>query len=42
MTPARGRDTLRVMGTKGVVRLPRHRLAAAGIALVTARAVAGA
>src|SRR5580658_6208498 len=42
MTPARCRDTLREMGIKGVVRLPRRWLDAAGIALVTALAVVGA
>jgi hypothetical protein len=42
MAPARCRYTLRVMGIKSVVRLPRRWLGAAGIALVTALAVAGA
>ena len=42
MTPARCRDTLPVMGIKSVVRLPRRWLDAAGIALVTGLAVAGA
>jgi len=42
MTPARCGRTLRVMGIKNVVRLPRHWLDAAGVALVTALAVAGA
>jgi signal transduction histidine kinase len=42
MTPARRRDTLRVMGIKGMVRLPRRWLGAAGVALVTALAVVGA
>ena len=42
MTPARRRYTLRVMGIKSVVRLPRRWLGAAGVALVTALAVVGA
>ena len=42
MTPARCRYTLRVMGIKSVVRLPRRWLDAAGVALVTALAVVGA
>ena len=42
MTPARRRDTLRVMGIKSAVRLPRRWLDAAGVALVTALAVVGA
>jgi hypothetical protein len=42
MAPARCRYTLRVMGIKSVVRLPRRWLGAAGVALVTALAVAGA
>jgi signal transduction histidine kinase len=42
MTPAGSRRTLRVMGIKNVVGLPRHWLDAAGVALVTALAVAGA
>jgi signal transduction histidine kinase len=42
MTPARRRDTLRVMGIKGAVRLPRRWLGAAGVALVTVLAVVGA
>jgi hypothetical protein len=42
MTPARCRDTLPVMGIKSVVRLPRRWLDAAGVALVTGLAVAGA
>ena len=42
MTPARRRDTLRVMGIKSVARLPRRWLGAAGVALVTALTVVGA
>ncbi len=42
MTPARCRYTLRVMGIKSVVRLPRRWLGAAGVALVAALAVSGA
>ena len=42
MTPARRGRTLRVMGIKNLVRLHRHWLDAAGVALVTALAVAGA
>ena len=42
MTPACRRDTLRVMGIKSTVRLPRRWLDAAGVALVTALAVVGA
>jgi signal transduction histidine kinase len=42
MTPARRGDTLRVMGIKSMVRLPRRWLGAAGVALVTALAVVGA
>src|SRR3984885_8705033 len=42
MTPARCRDTLRVMGIKSMVRLPRRWLEAGGVALVTALAVVGA
>jgi signal transduction histidine kinase len=42
MTPARRRRTLRVMGSKNVVRLPRRWLGAAGVALVGVLAVAGA
>jgi signal transduction histidine kinase len=42
MTPGRRGRTLRVMGIKNVVRVPRHWLDAAGIALVTTLAVAGA
>ena len=42
MAPARCRYTLRVMGIKSAVRLPRRWLGAAGVALVTALAVAGA
>jgi signal transduction histidine kinase len=42
MTPACCRDTLRVMGIKYVVKLPRRWLGAAGVVLVTALAVAGA
>ncbi|MDX6334259.1 MAG: hypothetical protein QOG05_1599 [Streptosporangiaceae bacterium] len=42
MAPARCRYTLRVMGIKSVVRLPRRRLDAAGVALVTVLAVVGA
>src|SRR6202162_2124491 len=42
MTPARCRYTLRVMGIKSVVRLPRRWLDAAGVALVTVLAVVGA
>src|SRR5580692_7431922 len=42
MTPARRRRTLRVMGIKSAVRLPRRWPGAAGVALVTALAVAGA
>ena len=41
MAPARCRYTLRVMGIKSAVRLPRRWLGAAGVALVTALAVAG-
>ncbi len=41
MTPACCRYTLRVMGIKRVVMLPRRWLDAAGIALVTALAVVG-
>src|ERR1700726_507217 len=42
MTPARRGRTLRVMGIKNLVRLPRRWLDAAGVALVTALAVTGA
>jgi len=42
MTPARRRATLRVMGSKSVVRRPRRWLGAAGVALVTVLAVVGA
>ena len=42
MARARCRYTLRVMGVKSVVRLPRRWLDAAGIALVTVLAVVGA
>src|SRR5579863_5675578 len=42
MTPARGRYTLRLMGIKGMVRRARRWRGAAGVALVTALAVAGA
>ena len=42
MALARCRDTLRVMGIKRVVRLPRRWLDALGVALVTALAVVGA
>jgi signal transduction histidine kinase len=42
MAPGRCRYTLRVMGLKRVVRLPRRWLDAAGIVLVTALAVVGA
>ena len=42
MTPARRRYTLRLMGIKGMVRLPRRWLGAAGVALVTALTVVGA
>ena len=42
MTPTRGRYTLRVMGIKGMVRLPRRWLETGGVALVTALAVVGA
>jgi signal transduction histidine kinase len=42
MTPAYRRDTLRVMGIKGMGRLPRRWLGTAGVALVTALAVVGA
>ena len=41
MAPARCRYTLRVMGIKSVVRLPRRWLGAAGVALVTVLAVVG-
>src|SRR5579863_1309358 len=42
MTSVRCRYSLRLMGIKGMVRLPRRWLDAAGIALVTALAVVGA
>ena len=42
MTPARCRYTLRLMGIKGMVRLPRRWLGAAGVALATLLAVVGA
>jgi signal transduction histidine kinase len=42
MAPARCRYTLRGMGIKSVVRLPRRWLDAAGVALVTVLAVVGA
>jgi signal transduction histidine kinase len=42
MAPAGGRDTLRVMSIKRVVRLPRRWWGAAGVALVTVLAVVGA
>ena len=42
MAPGRGRDTLRGMGIKSAVRLPRRWWGAAGVALVTVLAVAGA
>jgi signal transduction histidine kinase len=42
MTPARCRYTLRVMGTRSVVSLPRRWLNAGGVALVTVLAVVGA
>jgi signal transduction histidine kinase len=42
MTPAWCGDTLRVMGIRSAVRLPRRWLGAAGVALVTALAVVGA
>ena len=42
MTPASCRYTLRVMGIKSMVRLPRRWLAAAGVTLVTALTVVGA
>ena len=42
MASARSRYTLRVMGIKSVVRVPRRWLGAAGVALVTALAVVGA
>ncbi len=42
MTLGRRRRTLRVMGIKSVVMLPRRWLGAAGVALVTALAVVGA
>jgi signal transduction histidine kinase len=41
MTPARGRYTLRVMGIKCAVWLPRSWLGAGGVALVAALAVSG-
>src|SRR5436190_14085435 len=40
--PARGRDTLRVMGIKSAVKLPRRWAGAAGVALVTVLALVGA
>ena len=41
MAPGHGRDTLRGMGIKSVIRLPRRWRSAAGVALVTVLAVVG-